>query len=345
MDLRSNESGRVWVSVDALSGCIEAANNAGFDITPYLERHGIDPKLIDSAQGLIAFSSMSDCLEDIARSEQCPDFGFRLGITQKPLQFGLLSQILQAAPTVGAAIQIFLKYRDIYSQSSHWEMHTADGIAYLRRYDIHAKATKGPQILVYSMTRGFEAIKSLVGPEWAPFGIYFSCDSLVVTSAQRRHFGAPIFFNSQFDELAFPESDLERRLPNGNPELLAALIGYFDRLSPNSGNRGAVAFQVQKIFRERLGNGDCSLESIAASLAIHPRTLQRLLASEGTSYRKLEQETRMALAEQMVETTRMPFAEVAMLTGYQHLSSFSRAFKKNRNITASKQRHAPIDGY
>lgn len=338
MDVAAKDGGRIWVSADALSGCIEAAQSARFDIRPYLERHGIDLKVIDSAQGLVTYSAMSECLEDVARSEGCPDFGFRLGITQQPLQFGLLSQILQAAPTVGAAIQIFLKYRDIYSQSSHWEMHVADGIAYLRRYDIHARQSKGPQILVYSMTRGFEAIKSLVGPEWTPLGVYFSCDALERNAELRRHFGSPLFFNSQFDEMAFPESDLEKRLPSGNPELLAALTGYFDRLLPHSIKRGAVAFQVQKILRARLGTEVCSLESIASSIAMHPRTLQRLLATEGTSFRKLEQETRMARAEQMVETTRMQLSEIALLTGYQHLSSFSRAFKRAKNSTASLNR-------
>lgn len=340
MELTAKDSDRIWVSADALSGCIEAAQSAGFDIRPYLERHGIDSRLIDSSQGLITYSAMSECLEDVARSEECPDFGFRLGITQKPLQFGLLSQILQASPTVGAAIQIFLKYRDIYSQSSHWEMHVVESIAYLRRYNIHARESKGPQILVYSVTRGFEAIKSLVGPQWAPLGVYFSCDVLERNAELRRHFGSPLFFNSQFDEIAFPESDLEQRLPTGNPELLAALTGYFDRLLPHSTKRGAVGFQVQKFLRARLGTEICSLESIAGSLAMHPRSLQRLLAAEGTSYRALERETRMARAEQMVETTRMQLSDVAMLTGYQHLSSFSRAFKRAKSKTASESRQS-----
>lgn len=340
MDLAAKDSGRIWVSADALSASIEVAQNAGFDIRPYLKRHGIEPKLIEGAHGLIAYSAMCECLEDVARSEHCPDFGFRLGIAQQPLQFGLLSQILQAAPTVGAAIHIFLKYREIYSQSSHWEMHVADGIAYLRRYDIHALESKGLQILVYSMTRGFEAIKGLIGPEWAPLGVYFSCDALAGSADLRRHFGSPLFFNSQFDELAFAASDFEQRLPTGNPELLAALSGYFDHLLPHAIKQGAVSFQVQKILRAHLGAEACSLEFIANSLAMHPRTLQRLLSAEGTSYRALKQETRMARAEQMVDETRMQLSEVAMLTGYQHLSSFSRAFKKVKNVTATKMKRS-----
>jgi lambda repressor-like predicted transcriptional regulator len=35
---------------------------------------------------------------------------------------------------------------------------------------------------------------------------------------------------------------------------------------------------------------------------MHPRSLQCALASEGTSFRELAQETRLALAKQMVET-------------------------------------------
>lgn len=331
-------TGRVWVSADALSGSIETARSAGFDIAPYLERHGIDIALIDSAQGLITFSAMSECLEEIARSERCPDFGYRLAVTQRPLQFGVLSQVLQFAPTLGEAIRIFLKYRDLYSQSSHWDLHVADGIAYLRRYDIHARVAKGTQILILSITRGFEALKSLAGPEWTPFGLYLSCDNFPVSTAMKQHFDAPKFFGSQFDEIAFAATDLDRRLPTGNPELLAALIGYFDRLLPNSARHGAIGFQVQKLLRAGMGSGPTSLSMVARSLAMHPRALQRALAAEGTSFRQLEQETRMESAAQMVETTRLQLSEVAMLAGYQHLSSFSRAFKRAHRQTASGSR-------
>ena len=134
----------VWVSADALSGCVEVAHAMGFDVRPYLAHHGIDPELIENSRGLVSYQAMSDCLDAIALSEKGSDFGFQLGRRQKPLQFGLISQVLQFAPTVGEAIRIFLRYRDLYSQSSHWDLSLDADVARLKRQDFRSGARRSP---------------------------------------------------------------------------------------------------------------------------------------------------------------------------------------------------------
>lgn len=324
----------VWVSADAFSGCFEAANQSGFDILPYLARHEIDAEIVNTSNGLIPFSAMCACLEDVALQENCPDFGFRLAKLQKPLQFGLISQLLLVAPTVGEAIRIFLKYRYLFSQSSHWNLHVEDGVAYLRRYDTSTTIVRGSQMLTYAMTRGFEAIRSLAGSKWAPIGVYLTTDAVAVSSAMRRHFGAPFFFNSQHDEIAFADTDLARPIPTGNPELLAAMTVYFDRLLPQTPRGGPISNQVERILRAQIGSSSCSLAAIARDFAMHPRTLQRALSAEGTSFRSMTQNVRMQIARQLIEKTKMPFSDIAPLAGYQHLSSFSRAVQRGRGGSA-----------
>jgi Arabinose-binding domain of AraC transcription regulator, N-term len=182
----------IWVSADALSGCIEVGSDSGFDVRPYLARHGIDPELIENSRGLLSYQAISECLEDIAESEQFPDFGFQLGRRQNPLQFGMISQVLQFAPTVGEAIRIFLKYRDLYSQSSHWDLRVEDEVARLKRQDLGSKIRRSAQIAILSVTRGFEAIRSMMGKDWTPIGLYLSTDEVMYSGNMRRYFGAPV---------------------------------------------------------------------------------------------------------------------------------------------------------
>jgi AraC-like DNA-binding protein len=318
----------IWVSADALSGCVEVANDAGFDIRPYLASHGIDPELIENSRGLISYQAMSDCLDDIARSEQGTDFGFQLGRRQKPLQFGMISQVLQFAPTVGEAIRIFLRYRDLYSQSSHWDLSVEDDVARLKRRDFGSSARRSAQITFLSVTRGFEAIRSMMGADWAPIGVYFSTSEVAYSVAMRRYFSAPVFFNSEHDEIAFDAVDLKRPIPSGNAVILNALTNHFDRLFPEVDDRGPVSAQVQKQIRIGLEAGECTIDHIAAHFGMHPRTLQRALATEGASFRELVKEIRMLVAVQLVETSNAQLSAIAMSAGYSHLSSFSRAYKR-----------------
>jgi AraC-like DNA-binding protein len=320
----------IWASTDALAGCVDLASDMNFDARPYLARHGIDSDLIENARGLLPFQAISDCLEDIAISEARPDFGFQLGQRQKPLQFGIISQVLQFAPTVGDAIRIFLRYRDLYSQASHWDLHIEDDIARLIRRELGAPKRISPQIPLLSVTRGFEAIRSLMGGKWAPIAVYFSTDEVPFAASMRRHFKAPVFFNSQHDEIAFEAIDLEQIIPTGNAEILTALTSHFDRIFPEVSNRGPVSAQVQKQIRIALADGQFSLPDIARHFGLHPRSLQRALLAEGSSFQGLVAETRMAISRQIVETSRVPLSDVASLAGYRHLSSFSRAYKRSQ---------------
>jgi AraC-like DNA-binding protein len=328
----------IWVSTDALSGCVEVARDKGFDIVPYLRRHGIDPGLADSSHGLLSYQAIGACLEDVAASEGCEDFGFELGKFQKPLQFGIISQVLQFAPDVGTAIRIFLKYRDLYSQSSYWGLSIEHDVARLRRQELGAGARRSGQIVMLSVTRGFEAIRSMMGPEWSPLAVYLSIEPTPYVAALRRYFGAPVFFSASFDEIAFDAADLRQSIPTGNDAILSALTQYFDRLMPEIGKKGAIAAQVQKLMRLELENGGMTLGRVASHFAMHPRSLQRALVSEGTSFRELAQETRLAVARQMIETSRAQLSDVAEAAGYRHLSSLSRAYKRSRGIAPSRDR-------
>lgn len=320
-----------WVSTDALSGIFEAARIQGFDAGQHLERAGIDSDLVRDGRGLIPFVSLCALLEAIAEKEQCPDFGFCLGMLQRPLQFGPISQLLLVAPNVGEAVRVFLRFRDLYSQASHWELLVQDGIAHLRRFTAGVDAA-GPQLLSFTLTRGFEALKSLMGQEWRPIGIYFSHQELGGADAMRRHFGAPLFFNSQHCEIAFPAEELTRPLPTRNPELFNALIGYFEALLPATSRQAPWSATVQKQIRSRLGDQPCTIEAIAKALGLHPRSLQRKLEREGTSFRVLLAETRASTAEHLLSGSRLPLSDIASLVGFQHGSSFSRAFVNYRGV-------------
>lgn len=316
------------VSVDALANCIEVAAEAGFDIRPYLRRRMIDPDLIAGEHGLIDYADLAGLLEDVATGESCTDFGFRLARAQRPLQFGIISQTIAFAPTVGEAIDTFLKYRALYSQSSYWELQRQDGIAQLRRYWKASDRRDGMQIVIFNITKSIQAMRTIIAPDWSPIGVYFVADNIPVTPAMRSYFDAPVFFGSQLDEIAFPEDDLATPIPTGNPELLAVLTSYFDRLLSAPDRRGQLSAQVQRILRTRIGNAPFSLEDVADALAMHPRTLQRALVAEGVTFRMLKNDAKMQIAHQLLQSTRLQIAEVTALTGYRHASSFSRAYRQ-----------------
>ena len=83
---------------------------------------------------------------------------------------------------------------------------------------------------------------------------------------------------------------------------------------------------VSLVTRMELGN--CTLEHVADSLRMPPRSLQRRLQAEGLSFRDLLDEWRRARALSLVTNTRLPLSEVSEALGYSEQSVFTQAFRR-----------------
>ncbi len=333
------ESGRdLWVSSDVLSGCLEVTRQLGVDAEHYLRRNGIEPYLMSSARGLLPFHAVCQFLEDVAESEHLPDFGFRLGLAQPPLQYGIISQLPVISPTVGEAFRNFFHYQKLYSQSSHWELIVDGDCAFMRRHDVATTARASPQMVMLSITLAVVSVRAVAGPDWQPIGVYLDLDESSCQEAMRRHFGVPVFSGSAHNELAFDSSELVRPIATSNPSLLSVLTHYFDQLLHAVPGRDDLTSRVFHAIRSNLGDHRCTLEWIASSQHMHPRTLQRLLVEDGTTFRDLLRDARIELADYLLRLTRTPISDISALLGYSNVSAFSRAFEKERGYPPRQER-------
>lgn len=95
--------------------------------------------------------------------------------------------------------------------------------------------------------------------------------------------------------------------------------------------------RVEKLLLENLRLRP-STEEIAVKLGISPRTMQRKLEAEGTSYSRIYTELRVTTAENLLRQTALPLAEVSGLTGFNDSSHLCREFKKRYNTTPNTYR-------
>jgi AraC-like DNA-binding protein len=70
------------------------------------------------------------------------------------------------------------------------------------------------------------------------------------------------------------------------------------------------------------------LERVAALFGRHPRTLNRLLQAEGTSFKRVLDEARYQIARQRLRDTRLSIQELAATLGYADATAFTRAFRR-----------------
>jgi AraC-like DNA-binding protein len=93
------------------------------------------------------------------------------------------------------------------------------------------------------------------------------------------------------------------------------------------------ADRVRAALHECLPAGDSSIGGVAGQLIMSPRTLQRQLQAEGTSYQAVLTDTREKLARRYLADRSLTVSQIAYLLAYDDTNSFYRAFRSWTGMT------------
>jgi AraC-like DNA-binding protein len=145
---------------------------------------------------------------------------------------------------------------------------------------------------------------------------------------------ANVEFGRAHNRLHVPRAMLDEPLPQADSHTLSVCIAQCDVLMQrNEQRRGITAVVRSKLFREP--GGFPTLPEVAAELDVHPRTLRRQLAEEGTSFRALLNEARSTLAVDLLCNVGLTVEEVSKRLGYNDTSTFCHAFKRWHGVPPS----------
>jgi AraC-like DNA-binding protein len=105
------------------------------------------------------------------------------------------------------------------------------------------------------------------------------------------------------------------------------------RILAHEPSSDSIGFEVRQWLSTRVAGGDTRITLIARQLGVTPRTLQRRLAAEGTTYDDLRDEARKQAAETFLADPALSIAEIAYLLGYAEPTAFHRAFRRWHQMT------------
>ena len=109
------------------------------------------------------------------------------------------------------------------------------------------------------------------------------------------------------------------------------------RLSELEGD-ASTAERVRAVLLESLPAGDSAMSGVAGRLAMSTRTLHRRLQDEGTTFQRVLDATREALARHYLTNQDLSTGEISFLLGYAEPSSFFRAFHGWTGLTPDRVR-------
>lgn len=148
-----------------------------------------------------------------------------------------------------------------------------------------------------------------------------------------------VHFEQMHNRLIVDSSALDLPLPGGIPSAHhKAQAVILNRLLPDVEEQ-TLEKQIRRLLKSRLSLLGEPMDVISELLKIHPRTLQRRLKNEGSSYVDLLSSVRHELACEMLRGSVMDIETIAANLGYSDRRSFTSAFMKWQGVSPREFRN------
>jgi AraC-like DNA-binding protein len=143
--------------------------------------------------------------------------------------------------------------------------------------------------------------------------------------------------------LEFDNAFWNEPIISANFELQTFLLQKISELNYRMETRESLGSRIVGLLRSNTYLGIPTLQEVAANLHMSPRSLQRKLQQESSSYQDLAESVRKSMAIHYLNQGNYPVKEISYMLGYNELSAFSRAFKKWTGQTPQDFRRSSAD--
>ena len=286
----------------------------------------------------VSRSAFAELFFEAVRLTQNEHLGLHLGERVQPRHYGVISYIALSAPTLRGAIEKSLRYQALVDSVNRVELDEVDGYPAL----VWEKTVTPDlwQLAELDVVSWVSCARWGIGPTFNPFRVDLCHVSLSKTDEYIRVFGCPLRFNAPRYALLFEQDLLSLPMGQPNPALQELMESHARRLMIQTTDDASQLERIRTLISQRLTDGEPTLESIAGSLELGPRTLQRKLADAGLTLSKLVDEVRMELAKRYLHDPEFQISEAAFLLGFSEQSSLQRAFKRWTGTTPAKWRNS-----
>ena len=138
---------------------------------------------------------------------------------------------------------------------------------------------------------------------------------------------APVLFGCGRDALVFESKWLDAPLEKSELATSNVFAKQCAEISAALGKEYQLTEHIRSLVMN-LGREPKTLEQIAGQLHTTPRTLQRKLSTEGTTYKELVEQVRVNISIEYLQTSDLSIESIGARVGYADTSSFSHAFKR-----------------
>jgi AraC-like DNA-binding protein len=189
-----------------------------------------------------------------------------------------------------------------------------------------------PVVETYEIMTIIQLIQCVTHSNWRPDEIHFTFKRLSDIEQDCELQPSQIKFNQSQPKIIFPKSLLNKEIKFKQFSLLP------DKTLDLPTVELTFSEQLLKIMQPYLGDRKINIGLAAELAGISPRSIQRLLQSEQTSFSGILASARLYRAAELLRTTDLKLVDISAMLGFEEQPNFNRAFKSWTGCTPSQYR-------
>jgi AraC-like DNA-binding protein len=319
------------VRADMLAHYCRHFQDMGAPVEGLLELSGIPPEILAVPNAVVPLRNAFRCAEYACSSLQTEHLGLYVGEASTLEDLGAYGHSLGRANTIGDYLQRGI---DLFSTLTIGERLWTSSHGEELRLNCASTCDQGLgayQSQLFILVLSVATVRKVTGPNWWPGEVGLAYKSREPFPSVDTFAHSRIIQGVEYSYISLPTALLEMPLPQNTGS--SACIKEQPNAPLPTDFIGLVMAQVDAFSAD---NRDLHIDSIAESLDMSRRTLQRAIDREGgLSYKELLTHYRMERAAQWLVTAEKSVTEIALKLGYTDTSNFSRAFRRHTGLSPS----------
>ena len=321
------------VSRLVVQAAVEALTRRGCDAAPVIRKSGLSAELLATADARIPFANAQVLWEEAARASDDASFGLRVACEIPDGYGGVLEYLLCTSATLSAGYQRLSQFirigydeSDLRVQEEPLQVRLTRSASGSRQYDEF--------LLGYLMQRG----RRSCGIDWTPRAAAFAHAPPPDRALLEATFRCRLAFGARQNELAFDREVGDAPLPKADLPLHTVLIDYARSLMARQPAQGDLQGRLNAAMLAEMPRQLPTTISVARALKTEPRSLQRQLEKQGTTFGRVREQHRRELALRYLADASLSIGEIAFLLHFAEMAAFARAFKRWTGTSPSHYR-------
>jgi AraC-like DNA-binding protein len=291
----------------------------GLDPAAVFAEVGLSLELFWNRDNLIANVDACRLLRVCADLTRCDHFGLLVGNKSSLPSLGFVGSLASHSPDVGTALRSINRYLTLNNGAaiatlSEHGAHAIWGYAIYQRGLVDLR-----HLCQVASAVACNVLRALCGPHWMPDEVLLPFRRPRDTRAFRDVYRSPVRFDADHVNVVFGRSWLSRAIGGGDANVYAMLTRQAVRLDAQAVR--TLPDVVRQVTRRLLLAGDVSIDHVALTLSVHRRTLHRKLCAHGMEFRRLADEVRFEVAQELLRDTAMSVSDVATALRYSSASA------------------------